>query len=144
MAAQVPIDVPTMRRVTGMSATSRMMKGTERKPLMTAPSKRLSQRFSAMPPRPLATSASPSGRPKTSEMMPEAAVITMVSQSERKRSSSMIGDMAEDLHLCAETLCIGRKRRGLVGRHREKEAADGLLLDVIDAAVDQAVATGKL
>lgn len=31
------MDVPTMKRVTGMSATSRMMNGTERKPLMMAP-----------------------------------------------------------------------------------------------------------
>ena len=55
----------------------------------------------------------------------------------------MTGDMAEDLHLGAEALCIGCKRRGLFGRHREEEAADGLLLDMIDAAMDQTVAAGE-
>ena len=39
-AAQIPIDVPTIRRVNGMSATRRMMNGVERKPLMMLPSTR--------------------------------------------------------------------------------------------------------
>jgi len=40
MAAVVPILVPTTKRVNGMSATSRMMKGVERNALTIAPSAR--------------------------------------------------------------------------------------------------------
>ncbi len=38
MAALVPMEVPTSSRVKGMIATIRMMKGTERPTLVTAPS----------------------------------------------------------------------------------------------------------
>src|SRR5882757_6308910 len=140
MAAHVPIEVPTISRVSGISATSKMMNGTERKPLMTAPSARLTHRLSAMPPRSVDIKASPSGKPKTSEIRPEAAVISTVSQIDRSRSSNRIGDMAKHLHprLAGLQECDDVSEMACIAAgDREKQCADGLLLDMVDAAMDE-------
>ncbi len=81
MAAVVPIEVPAMSRVSGISATIRMMKGMERKALTTAPTPRLSARCSQSPPGAVLCSARPSGRPSRMLTAPEAAVMTSVSTS---------------------------------------------------------------
>src|SRR5262245_48979090 len=142
IAAHVPSAVPTISRVTGMSATSRMMNGTERKPLMTPPRMRLTQRFSAIPPRFVRTSARPSGRPATSEITPEAAVMRMVSHSERSSSSNMIGVIAEHLHPRG----AGRQKLlDLAGERRvprwygDEEPRHRLALDMIDPAMHEPV-----
>src|ERR1700722_6997975 len=44
IAAAVPIDVPTIMRVSGITATRRMMNGSERKPLTIAPTLPLGRR----------------------------------------------------------------------------------------------------
>src|SRR5262245_40606277 len=98
MAAAVPIEVPTMRRVSGISATRRMMKGSERKALTTAPSPLLTQAFSQIPLGAVPTSTSPSGRPTTKLMAPDTSVITTVCCSAASRGSSGTLGIAEDLH----------------------------------------------
>ena len=104
IAAAVPIDVPTMRRVSGMTATSRMMNGSELKPLTIAPTIRLTHRFSHRPPSDAPTRMSPSGSPTAKLIAPETAVMMSVSPSEPRRRSSGRSSMAEDLHSGAAEL----------------------------------------
>ena len=84
MAAAVPIDVPTISRVNGIKATSRMMKGSERTALTTEPNILLTQRFSQMPPGAVPTSTRPSGKPSTKLMAPATKVIVSVCPSETR------------------------------------------------------------
>ena len=50
MAAPVPMDVPAISRVTGISSTMRMMKGVDLAALTTADSRPFSTRLSRSPP----------------------------------------------------------------------------------------------
>src|SRR5690606_4442018 len=137
IAAVVPIEVPAISLVTGISATRRMMKGTERKPLTMAPRMRFTQSCSAMPPRPVATSASPRGSPATREIAPDAAVITMVSQRERRKSSIITGDMAQHLRTSSPALQKADRTGHIAGRNGEKECGERLSLHMIHAALDE-------
>ena len=73
-----------------------------------------------MPPRSVATSARPSGRPATSEMSRRRAVISTVSQSERNSSSIITGDIAEHLHAGAAARQKISHLRNVAGRRRER------------------------
>src|ERR1700693_5090247 len=115
IAAAVPIDVPTMMRVSGITATRRMMNGSERKPLTIAPTTRLTHRFSHEPPGAVPTRTSPSGRPTAKLIAPETAVITSVSPSEPRRRSNGRASMAEDLHIGAAELEAAFDAREKVG-----------------------------
>jgi hypothetical protein len=83
MEAAVPIDVPTISRVSGISATSKMMKGNERKSLTIGPTILLIQPYSHTPPCAVPTRTRPSGRPTAKLIAPETAVIITVSQATR-------------------------------------------------------------
>src|ERR1700691_2389233 len=101
IAAAVPIDVPTISRVSGISATSKMMKGNDRKPLTIAPTTLLIHRFSQTPPCAVPTRTRPSGRPTAKLIAPETAVIITVSPSDPRRRSRGRLSMAEDFHFGA-------------------------------------------
>src|SRR5690606_18113756 len=90
-AAAVPIDEPVMKRVKGMIATSRMMKGVERTALTMPPTTRLMPPFCSTPPRSVRRSSTPSGMPMAEPARPEMPTITSVSHSEVAKSSSMAG-----------------------------------------------------
>src|ERR1700722_6246068 len=127
IAAAVPIDVPTMRRVNGIRATRRMMNGSERKLFTIAPTIRLSQRLSHRPPGDVPTRMSPSGSPTAKLIAPETAVITSVSPSEPSRRSNGRASMAEDLHGGAAELKGAFDARDKVGRrsaYRENDRRD--------------------
>src|ERR1700689_5062464 len=124
IAAAVPIDVPTMMRVSGITATRRMMNGSERKPLTITPTTRLTHLFSHEPPGAVPTRTSPSGRPTAKLIAPETAVITSVSPSEPRRRSSGRLSMAEDLHRRAAELKPAFDARDKVGRRRAQGEND--------------------
>ena len=63
MVAVEPMEVPTIKRVVGMSAMSRMRKGTERSRLMKVPSTLFSVGMGWMPSGSEMTSSRPSGSP---------------------------------------------------------------------------------
>ena len=63
IAAVVPIAEPTMRRVSGMIATIRMMNGMERTALTTAPMLRLTIGASRNSPFAVTCRSTPSGMP---------------------------------------------------------------------------------
>ena len=73
IAAVVPIAEPTMKRVSGMMATIRMMNGMERTALTTAPTVRFSIGASRISPLPVTCRSTPSGTPMTVEI----AMLTM-------------------------------------------------------------------
>src|SRR3546814_8201376 len=102
IAAVVPMEVPATSRVKGMSATSRMMKGNERKPFTTAPVTRLRESAGTSPPRSVTTSSTPRGRPSSRVARLAAPTMVRVSTAESMKSSMSRGDMAENLHVgCA-------------------------------------------
>jgi hypothetical protein len=63
IAAVVPIDVPTMKRVKGMIATIRMIKGVERAAFTITPKIRLTNKFYFRPPRAVTVRTIPRGTP---------------------------------------------------------------------------------
>src|SRR4029079_8058340 len=107
---------------------------------MMAPRMPFIQAFSAMPPLFVRTSARPSGRPKTSEISPDAPVIRIVSQRERSRRLNMIGVIAKDLHPRRASL---QKLQNLVLERRvahrdsNEEPRHRLVLDMVNTAVDE-------
>src|SRR3546814_16589854 len=141
MAAVVPMEVPATSRVKGMSATSRMMKGNERKPFTTAPISRLREGAGTSPPRPVTTSSTPRGRPSSRVARLAAPTMARVSTVESMKSSMSWGDMAENLHVgCA----VAQESDDVVERHRgdrrqgQHQHAERRVLDVIDGALDDA------
>src|ERR1700759_4264656 len=118
IAAAVPIEVPTIRRVNGIKATRRMMNGNERKPFTIAPITRLTQRFSHKPPGDAPTRMSPSGSPTAKLIEPDTAVITSVSPSEPARRSSGKLSMAKNLHRRPAELKMALDQVDKVGRRR--------------------------
>ena len=91
-AAAVPIDEPVSKRVSGMMATSKMMKGVERTALTMPPTTRLTARFCSTPPASVNRKNTPSGIPISAPTTPEIPTITMVSQSESTNISSKAGE----------------------------------------------------
>ena len=101
IAAAVPIDEPTMRRVKGMIATSRIMKGTERRALTTAPSTALRIGIGRKDFLSVTKSTMPSGMPRTVPMPPEMNTITSVSRNESKIMLTILLDIGELLYVNA-------------------------------------------
>src|SRR5574337_463154 len=147
-AAQVPMDVPVTRRVNGMMATSRMMKGVERTALTMPPTTLLSGAFCRMPPLSVRRRNTPSGMPTRPPMMPEAPTMITVSHSEMANSSSIISEKFSNTtrslfthvhgahhHAVGAQIVDGRAdaRHGAAGVHGQR--AEGLLLDLVDLAM---------
>ena len=82
MAAAVPIEEPTMSRVNGMIATSRMMNGTERRALITVPRTALKPGIGRKDLRSVTKSRMPRGMPARAPMPPEMATMMIVSRKE--------------------------------------------------------------
>ena len=68
IAAVVPIAEPTMRRVSGMIATIRIINGMERTALTTAPTMRFTIGASRISPLPVTCRSTPSGTPMAVEI----------------------------------------------------------------------------
>src|SRR5690606_4924301 len=140
MAAVVPIEVCAISRVNGMMATIRMMKGTERVMLTTAPSERLTARFWSMAPRAVTTSTTPMGMPTSTAMRLGTPTSNRVSSSEVASSSISCGLMCDFFY---RYVLGGQRRQGLPqsrGRalRQHEQRADGDALDVFDAGLHQA------
>src|SRR5450830_1983280 len=137
IAAAVPMDVPTKKRVNGITATSKMMNGVERTALTSRPATRLNARLGKMPWRSVRCSAMPSGTPNTAPSKPEMPTIISVSPNELTKRSIISDDMVQFLHhdaLRTQVIhCIGNVVRRAVGEDRQR--AEGLPLDFIDLAV---------
>src|SRR5450830_1443013 len=137
IAAAVPIDVPTKKRVNGITATSKMMNGVERTALTSRPAMRLNAMLGRMPLRSVRCRAMPSGTPKTAPSRPEMPTIISVSPKELIKRSISSDDMVQFLHhdaLRTQIIhCIGNVLRGAVGKDRQR--AESLTLDFIDLTV---------
>ena len=81
-AAAVPIDVPTIARVNGITATTRMMNGVDRTALMVNPMARFAATLCSTPPRSVRNSSTPSGKPTSAPRRPEMPTMTSVSQND--------------------------------------------------------------
>ena len=81
IAPGTPSEVPTMRRVSGIRATSRMMNGTDLTILTIHPSTVFSGAFGRMPFLAEVMSSTPIGRPITYASSVATAVMTMVSRT---------------------------------------------------------------
>src|SRR5450830_703056 len=142
-AAAVPMEEPVMKRVNGMMATSRMMKGVERTALTVVPTMWFSGRFSSTPPRLLRCRYTPSGVPSRAPTAPEMATMTSVSHSDEANSSSNWGVKVSNMgdllflhhHTGAAQVCHGLFQLGAGAAHMHGQRAKGLTLDVVDLAV---------
>lgn len=83
-AAVVPIEVPTIERVNGEIATSKMMNGRERMMLTTTLSTPYTSRFGRRPPGRVITSASASGMPTRAPMNSATPTMYTVSPKESR------------------------------------------------------------
>ena len=90
-AAAVPMDEPVMKRVNGMMATSRMMKGVERTAFTSQPTSLLTGPFCSTPPWSVRRRNTPSGTPMRPPTMPEMPTMMSVSHNEEAKRSSMAG-----------------------------------------------------
>src|SRR5580658_1471240 len=139
MAAAVPMVVPTISLVNGMSATSRMMKGIERKALISAARTRLTAGRGQIPPVSVITSKRPSGKPKSSDKRPDTPTMTAVSPSADANSSKSSIDVSQHFDLCPMSFQNGEQGRLCVGAavaHRKSHGTDRMSLDAIDFGVD--------
>src|SRR5699024_5651101 len=109
MAAGVPMEVPTMSRVNGMMATSKMMKGVERMALTTSATARFRLTIGSTPLRSVRCSKMPSGRPMAVPMAPDMATMIRVSPSDVTNRSMSADDMIELLYGNAS---CGHERHG--------------------------------
>ena len=75
-----PMIFPTISLVTGITITRRMIKGTERRRLITTPKTRLNSGNGRIPPRSVTTRAIPRGIPITYDNKEERNTIYTVSQ----------------------------------------------------------------
>ena len=91
-AAQVPMDEPVIKRVSGMMATSKMMKGVERSAFTIQPTILLAGPFCKMPPWSVRRKNTPSGMPIRPPIKPETPTMISVSHRESSNSSSIISE----------------------------------------------------
>ena len=90
MAPAVPMAVPAISRVRGISAASRMMKGMERKVLMIRSSTTNSPRLGLMPPGLAMDSTTPNKRPMAKEISPDTPIMNRVCQMASRNSSDFL------------------------------------------------------
>src|SRR5437868_8803308 len=136
-AAVVPIDEPTIKRVNGITTTSRMMNGTERTALTTTPIPRLNSGCASTPPRLVRCSSTPSGMPNSAPTTPEIPTITNVSLNDVRNRSNISDHMLDLLHHYALLLQEIHRRPHIgefAGRH-DRQRAEGLALDLVDVPV---------
>src|SRR5579859_7067914 len=133
IAAPVPIEVPTARRVKGMIATIRMMNGVERVALTNAPRPRLSAGWRHSPGSVVANSTTPSKVPSSSATSDATPTISSVSSRLSKSCSKSASDMAQHLHTEFEGFEMGDHRLDCA-RDLDLHHAVGPALDVVDRA----------
>src|SRR5690606_25618612 len=137
MAAAVPIDVPTIKRVNGMMATSRMMKGVDLTALTTMPRPRFRLSTGSTPLRSVRCSRMPMGTPTSEPTRPEMPTITSVSTNDLINRSISCDDMIHFLYRYPARAHIGFRlfHFFFIAPGQYGQRAEGLLLDFIDLAV---------
>src|SRR5579859_3622137 len=138
MAAVVPIEVPTSRRVSGMMAIIRMMNGVERKALTAAPRTRCTAGFGQIWPRPVITRMMPIGTPPIAASTLETPTIQRVSHRPSSNSPVIIDDMAEYLRFQILGMDIGDGRfdRLRAPDRLDDYDAEGQTFDVVDIGLE--------
>jgi hypothetical protein len=89
--------VPVISRVSGIRATSRMMKGVARKALIRVPSTRLRVGAAKMAPRPVVTSTTARAMPANQTMAADTLTMVRVSRKAFHSALSMKSDIAQHL-----------------------------------------------
>src|SRR5579859_503346 len=138
IAAVVPIEVPTRRRVSGMMAIIRMMKGVERKALTAMPNTRFTGALGQICPRPVITRMMPMGTPPMVASTPATPTIRRVSQRPSSNSPVIIGDMAENLRFQILRIDMGDGGvdRLLPALGLDDDDAEGQSLDIVDIGLE--------
>src|SRR5579872_6797036 len=141
------IEVPTISRVSGTMATTRIMKGVERVALTMRPRMRLATGAANSSPARLVARKMPSGSPSSVPNSPESPTMMSVSSVEAAMSWTISGDIAEMLHriLPCPQMLHDPPQLVRVGRHRneqrsERTAGDRLDLPVQDINIEAEIA----
>ena len=141
-AAAVPIDEPTKKRVSGMIATSRMMKGVERTAFTMPPSDAVEGRVAAARRRwSVRCSNMPSGTPISAPSRPAMPTITQgFADSELTNRSSIADEMIEHGQLLdndagLRTQLHGFRHSSPARRGQHRQRTEGLALDLVDLAM---------
>src|SRR5690625_4210366 len=149
MAAAVPMEVPATRRVKGMIATTRMMKGVERVAFTISPATRLKVTHCNSSPRPLVASSTPRGRPKSVTSKPAIAVICRICRVASPSSAEICGEIPKWFNndiLILQEADHGSQRVARNGdsdhERAERGISNGIHLSMQDRSVD-AMTTGE-
>src|SRR3984885_8336722 len=142
-AARVPIEVPTIRRVNGTMATTRMMKGVERVALTMRPRMRLAAGEGNSSLARLVARKTPSGSPNRVPSRPERPTMIRVSSVDQAINWAISGDITKMLHriLSRRQLRHDPPQVVRIGGNRDEQrpewtASDRLHLPVQDVDVE--------
>src|SRR5690625_6127686 len=108
IAAAVPMDVPTTKRVKGITATNKIIKGIERSALTTIATLRLSTGMACTLPGAVKYNKIPKGKPTTAPTDQETSTIMSVSQKESTNKPIIALDIGQ---LRSEERRVGRESR---------------------------------
>src|SRR5690606_9166008 len=146
MAAAVPIDVPTKKRVSGIMATSKIMNGVERTAFTSMPTVRFRLSAGSTPLRSVRCSKMPSGTPTSAPTTPDTPTISKVSRNDLMNRSIICCDMIQLLYRYA-----ARTHEGvrifyfvLIAGGQDRQRAEGLPLDLVYLAMQDIEVHAKL
>src|SRR3984957_5660211 len=145
-AARVPIEVPTIKRVNGTMATTRMMKGVERVALTMKPRMRLAAGEENNSLARLVARKTPSGSPKRVPSRPERPTIIRVASGDQAINWTISGDIAEMLHriLSRRQLLHDPPQVLWIGRNRDKQRSERMAGDRLHLAVQDVDVEAKI
>src|SRR3984957_14747755 len=145
-AARVPIEVPTIRRVNGTMATTRMMKGVERVALTMRPRMRLAAGEGNNSLARLVARKTPSGSPNRVPNRPERPTMIRVSSVDQAINWTISGDIAEMLHriLPRRQLLHDPPQVIRIGRNRDKQRSEGMAGDRLHLPVQDIDVEAKI
>jgi len=134
MAATVPMEEPTIKRVNGMMATNRMMNGVERTAFTMVPIMRLTYGLGMMPLGDVTNRKTPKGIPIAAPSPPLTPTIRMVSRKDSQRRLMMLDDICELLDANASfgdvVQCLSEVFCGSF--HHDRECAVAFALNLIN------------
>src|SRR5690625_4184953 len=137
MAAAVPIEVPTIKRVKGITATNKIINGIERKALTTMATLRFNAGIACTPPGAVKYSKIPRGKPTKAPTDQETSTIMRVSQKESTNKPIIaldIGQLLYDYTALAQILHCRLNTLYSTTNHHSK-GPKSLALDFIDIAM---------
>src|SRR6202034_1355337 len=145
-AARVPIEVPTIRRVNGTMATTRMMKGVERVALTMRPRMRFVVGAENNSPARLVARKTPSGSPNKVPSRPERPTMISVSSVDQAMSWAISGDIAEMLHriLSRRQLLHDPPQIIRIGRNRDEQRPERMAGDRLHLSVQNIDVEAKI